>query len=251
MLRQLAKRMKGSPNVTPKITVRQIASIRMPTKWGVFHVFGFEREILNGSRHVETAMAMVMGDLTDGAPLLRIHSQCFTGELLGSLRCDCNDQLQIAMRAIGGEGRGLIIYEHQEGRGIGLMAKLQAYGLQDVGLDTVEANQALGYSADCRDFGLPVAIVKELGIHRVRLLSNNPQKSRALINAGIEVVAEIPCEVAPNPSSFQYLRTKKEKMGHTLSLSWPTDSCAETRFRLDRPAERNFASIDAALRQLC
>src|SRR5205085_10843198 len=108
----------------------------------------------------------------------------------------------------------------------------------------------LGYSADCRDFSLPVAIVKELGIHRVRLLSNNPQRSRALISAGIEVVAEIPCEVAPNPCSFQYLRTKKEKMGHTLSLRWPTDSCAETRFRLDRPAERNFASIDAALRQL-
>ena len=235
----------------PTITVRQIASTRMPTKWGVFQIFGFEREILNGSRHVETAMAMVMGDLTDGAPLLRIHSQCFTGELLGSLRCDCNDQLQIAMRAIAGEGRGLVIYEHQEGRGIGLMAKLQAYGLQDAGLDTVEANQALGYPADCRDFSLPVAIVKELGIHRVRLLSNNPQKSRALINAGIEVVAEIPCEAAPNPCSFQYLRTKKEKMGHTLSLSRPTDSYAKARFRLDRPAERNFASIDAALRQLC
>jgi 3,4-dihydroxy-2-butanone 4-phosphate synthase/GTP cyclohydrolase II len=242
--------MKGRTNMTPKITVRRIASTRMPTKWGVFQIFGFEREILNGSRHVETAMAMVMGDLTDGAPLLRIHSQCFTGELLGSLRCDCNDQLQIAMRAIAGEGRGLVIYEHQEGRGIGLMAKLQAYGLQDVGLDTVEANQALGYPADCRDFSLPVAIVKELGIHRVRLLSNNPQKSRALIDAGIEVVTEIPCEVAPNPCSFQYLRTKKEKMGHTLSLSRPADSYAKARFRLDRPGERNFACIDAALRQL-
>src|SRR6476660_706691 len=237
--------------MTPTITVRQIASTRMPTKWGVFQIFGFEREILNGSRHVETAMAMVMGDLTDGSPLVRIHSQCFTGELLGSLRCDCNDQLQIAMRAIADEGRGLIIYEHQEGRGIGLMAKLQAYGLQDAGLDTVEANQALGYSADCRDFSLPVAIVKELGIHRVRLLSNNPQKTRALIDAGIEVVAEIPCEVAPNPCSFQYLRTKKEKMGHTLSLSGPTDPYAKARFRPDRPAERNFASIDAALCQLC
>src|SRR5438105_12032041 len=234
----------------PKITVRQIASTRMPTKWGVFQIFGFEREILNGSRHVETAMAMVMGDLTDGAPLLRIHSQCFTGELLGSLRCDCSDQLEIAMRAIAEEGRGLVIYEHQEGRGIGLMAKLQAYGLKEAGLDTVEANQALGYPTDCRDFSLPVAHVKERGIHRVRLYSNNPQKARALINAGIEVVAEIPCEVAPNPCSFQYLRTKKEKMGHTLSLSWPTDSYARARFRLDRPAERNFASIEAAVREL-
>src|SRR5437762_2087842 len=243
--------MKRRTNMIPKITVRQIASTRMPTKWGVFQIFGFEREILNGSRHVETAMAMVMGDLTDGAPLLRIHSQCFTGELLGSLRCDCNDQLQIAMRAIAGEGRGLIIYEHQEGRGIGLMAKLQAYGLQDAGLDTVEANQALGYSADCRDFSLPVAIVKELRIHRVRLLSNNPQKSRALINAGIEVVAEIPCEAEPNSFSLEYLRTKKEKMGHTLSLRWPADLCAKARFRPDQPTERNFASIEAAVRQLC
>src|SRR6059058_4509739 len=156
--------MKGSTNMTPKITVRQIASTRMPTKWGVFQIFGFEREILNGSRHVETAMAIVMGDLTDGAPLLRIHSQCFTGELLGSLRCDCNDQLQIALRAIAGEGRGLVIYEHQEGRGIGLMAKLRAYELQDAGLDTVDANHALGFQADCRDFSLPAAILHELGV---------------------------------------------------------------------------------------
>ena len=242
--------------MTPTITVRQIASTRLPTKWGVFQIFGFEREIQNGSRRVETAMAMVMGDLTDGAPLLRIHSQCFTGELLGSLRCDCSDQLQIAMAAIAGEGRGLVIYEHQEGRGIGLMAKLRAYGLQDAGLDTVEANQALGYSVDSRDFSLPVAIVKELGIHRVRLLSNNPQKSRALINAGIDVVVEIPCEVAPNPYSFEYLRAKKQKMGHRLSLSWPADSPPTQRIRATslhpRRASRrsHFATIDAALREL-
>src|SRR5437667_11272116 len=177
--------MKGSTNMTPKITVRQIASTRMPTKWGVFQIFGFEREILNGSRHVETAMAMVMGDLTDGDPLLRIHSQCITGELLRSLRCDCNDQLQIAMRAIAGEGRGLFIYEYQEGRGIGLMAKLQAYGLQDAGIDTLEANHALGFKADCRDFSLPAAILRDLDINRVRLLSNNPRKARALSDAGI------------------------------------------------------------------
>src|SRR3989440_12273112 len=227
-------------------TVRRVVSTRIPTRWGLFQALGFEREIANGTRRVETALALVLGDLTEGAPLVRIHSQCFTGEVLGSLRCDCNEQLQIAMRAIAGEGRGLVIYEHQEGRGIGVMAKLQAYGLQDAGLDTVEANQALGYSADCRDFSLPVAIVKELGIHRVRLLSNNPQKSRALINAGIEVVAEIPCEVAPNPCSFQYLRTKKEKMGHRLSLRWPADLCAKARFRPDQPTERNFASIEAA-----
>src|SRR5437016_4200836 len=165
--------------------VRQVVSTRLPTKRGVFQTLGFEREISNGSRHIETALALVLGNVTEGAPLVRIHSQCFTGEILGSLRCDCKDQLEIAMQAIAEEGRGLIIYEHQEGRGIGLMAKLQAYALQDAGLDTVEANHALGFSADCRDFSLPAAILHYLGINRVRLLSNNPQKARALLDAGI------------------------------------------------------------------
>src|SRR4029079_788664 len=143
-------------------------------------------------------------------------SQCFTGEVLGSLRCDCSDQLEIAMRTIAEEGRGLVIYEYQEGRGIGLMAKLQAYELQDGGFDTVEANHALGYGADARNFGLPAAIVRELGISRVRLLSNNPRKARALFDAGVEVVDRIPCEAPPNAHSFAYLRAKKEKLGHTL-----------------------------------
>jgi GTP cyclohydrolase II len=156
--------------------------------------------------------------LTDDAPLLRIHSQCFTGEMLGSLRCDCRAQLEMAMRAIADEGRGLVIYEYQEGRGIGLMAKLQAYELQDAGIDTVEANHALGLKADCRDFGLPAAILHDLGVRQVRLISNNPRKSRALLDAGIEVVARMPCEVAPTAHSHAYLRTKKEKMGHALSL---------------------------------
>src|SRR5205807_10607597 len=142
-----------------------------------------------GTRRVESALAMVMGDPTEGVPLLRIHSQCFTGEVLGSLRCDCHDQLEMAMQAIAEEGRGLVIYEYQEGRGIGLMAKLQAYELQDAGLDAVEANHALGYKADLRDFSLPAAIVRDLGIKKVRLLSNNPRKSRALTENGIAVVA--------------------------------------------------------------
>src|SRR5260221_12926230 len=144
-------------------TVRRVVSTRMPTRWGVFQALGFEREIANGRRRVETALALVLGELTEGAPLVRIHSQCFTGEVLGSLRCDCNDQLELAMQAIADEGRGLVIYEHQEGRGIGLMAKLQAYALQDTGLDTVDANHALGFDADCRDFGLPAAILQALG----------------------------------------------------------------------------------------
>jgi GTP cyclohydrolase II len=196
----------------------RLVSTRMPTKWGMFTAIGFERDVSNGSRPAETAVALVMGDLTTGAPLLRIHSQCFTGELLGSLRCDCHDQLEMAMQAIAQEGRGLLIYEYQEGRGIGLMAKLEAYELQDAGLDTVEANHALGFKADCRDFSLPAAILRDFGITRVRLLSNNPRKASALIENGIEVVAQLSCEAAPNSHSLAYLRTKKERMGHVLTL---------------------------------
>src|SRR6266581_6682019 len=176
---------------TAQAGTRRVAATRMPTKWGIFQAIGFEREISNGSRLTETALALVMGDVTKGVPLVRLHSQCCTGEVLGSLRCDCAEQLEIAMRAIVAEGRGLLIYEYQEGRGIGLMAKLQAYALQDAGLDTVEANHALGFEADCRDFSLSVAILRELGVSRVRLLTNNPQKSRALSEAGIEVIAQI------------------------------------------------------------
>src|SRR6266436_6628855 len=190
--------------MTQSLTVRRIAAARMPTKWGMFQTMAFERVIVNGTRHTDTALALVLGDLTDGAPLVRIHSQCFTGEVLGSLRCDCNDQLQIAMEAIADEGRGLVIYEHQEGRGIGLIAKLQAYALQDEGLDTVEANRALGFKDDARDFGLSVAILRELGLVCVRLLTNNPNKVRALIDGGIEA-EQLSCEAAPNSHSLAYL----------------------------------------------
>ena len=209
----------------------RVATARMPTKWGMFHAAGFEREFANGIQRVETALAIVMGDLTQDAPVLRIHSQCFTGEALGSLRCDCADQLAMAMQAIAEEGRGLLIYEYQEGRGIGLMAKLQAYELQDAGIDTVEANHALGFRADCRDFSLSAAILRDFGIRRVRLLTNNPRKALALSEAGIEVVARMPCEAAPTPYSLAYLWTKKEKMGHALSLRQPngTDQTGDPR----------------------
>ena len=206
----------------------RIASARMPTRWGMFEAIGFERDVSNGTRRVESALAIVMGDPTQGIPLLRVHSQCFTGEVLGSLRCDCHDQLEMAMQAIAEEGRGLVIYEYQEGRGIGLMAKLEAYELQDAGLDTVEANHALGLRADCRDFDLPAAILRDLGIARVRLLSNNPRKAAALTRNGIDVVARLACEAAPNPHSWAYLRTKKEKMGHALTLRL-ADAVARTR----------------------
>ena len=218
-------------------TIRRIASARMPTRWGVFQTLAFERDTPEGG--VETALAMVMGDVTQGAPFLRVHSQCLTGEMFGSLRCDCSDQLEIAMHTIAEEGRGLVIYEHQEGRGIGLMAKLQAYSLQDAGLDTVEANEALGLMADCRTFGLPAAILHELGITRVRLLSNNPRKCRALLDAGIEV-AQVPCEAAPNPHSLPYLRTKRERMGH--GLNFVSYQVADHSFQ--------FATVETAIEEL-
>jgi GTP cyclohydrolase II len=205
----------------------RIVSTRMPTKWGMFDAIGYERDISNDPRGSETALALVMGDLTEDAPLLRIHSQCFTGEMLGSLRCDCRDQLEMAMQAIAEERRGLVIYEYQEGRGIGLMAKLEAYELQDAGLDTVEANHALGFKADCRDFSLPAPILRDLGIKRVRLLSNNPRKASALAQNGIEVVVQLSCEAAPNPYALAYLQTKKEKMGHALNLQ--NEGGAQTR----------------------
>jgi GTP cyclohydrolase II len=216
-------------------TLWRIVSTHMPTRWGMFEGIGFERDGSNGIQRVETALALVMGDLTKGVPLLRIHSQCFTGEVLGSLRCDCHDQLEMAMQIIADEGRGLVIYEYQEGRGIGLMAKLEAYELQDAGLDTVEANHALGFKADCRDFGLPAAILRDLGINRVRLLSNNPRKASALIANGIEVVAQLSCEAAPNPHSFAYLRAKKERMGHVLTLQ-RSDATRARRIASDTPA---------------
>jgi GTP cyclohydrolase II len=158
-----------------------------------------------------------MGDVTSAPALVRIHSQCLTGDVFGSLRCDCRQQLEMALSMIAQEGAGVLIYEQQEGRGIGLMAKLQAYELQDVGLDTVEANERLGFKADHREFALPGEILKALGIKRVRLLSNNPEKVAALEKAGLEISERVPCEVAPSTYSEDYLKTKKEKLGHLFT----------------------------------
>jgi GTP cyclohydrolase II len=196
----------------------RIVSTRLPTTWGTFEAIGFERDLPAGGQTVETALALVLGDLHQGIPLIRVHSQCLTGEVFGSLRCDCSGQLSLAMQSIAQEGRGLVIYEYQEGRGIGLMAKLQAYELQDAGIDTIEANHALGFKADLRDFSLAAAILHDLRISRVRLLTNNPRKVRALSERGIEVVEWLPCEVGPTAHSLPYLRTKKQRMGHALNL---------------------------------
>lgn len=198
-------------------SVDRVASTRLPTLFGVFNLIGFERTNVDKGE-TESALLLTLGQPHNRAPLLRIHSQCLTGEVLGSLRCDCRGQLELAMSAIADEGSGLVIYEYQEGRGIGLMAKLKAYALQDKGLDTIEANHALGFDADYRDFTLAVAVLHEIGIDRVRLMSNNPQKAQALTKGGIEVIELIACEAPPNPYASSYLRTKKEKMGHSLKI---------------------------------
>jgi len=185
--------------------IRKAAATTLPTGWGVFRALGFERAGLSGGPP-ETAVALILGNPwrtpLNEAPLVRLHSECLTGEVLGSLRCDCGEQLNRALQAIAEEGCGLLIYEKQEGRGIGLMAKLQAYALQDQGLDTIAANHALGYEADCRDFSLQVAILNHLGIRHIRLLSNNPDKRRALAKAGIIVEAQIACEASPAYAAF-------------------------------------------------
>ena len=197
--------------------IRRVVSTRLPTVFGVFDLIGFERAN-KVKEERETALVMMIGDLLDRVPLLRIHSQCLTGEVLGSLRCDCRGQLEVAMSTIAEQGFGLVIYLHQEGRGIGLMAKLQAYALQDHGLDTIEANEALGFDADCRDFSLAVAVLHELKVRQVRLMTNNPQKVEALTKGGIEVIELIACEAPPSPYALSYLRTKKKRMGHSLSI---------------------------------
>ena len=194
-------------------SAKQIASAEFPTRWGHFRIHGFRLEPLSNGKP-EEAVALVLGDIHSAPPLVRIHSQCLTGDVFGSLRCDCRQQLEMALSLIAGEGAGILIYEQQEGRGIGLMPKLQAYELQDVGLDTVEANVKLGFKADHREFELPAEILKSLGVKAVRLLSNNPDKVAALERAGISVAERVPCEVVPSAHAEDYLRVKKEKMGH-------------------------------------
>jgi GTP cyclohydrolase II len=198
--------------------LRQIASADFPTRWGNFRIHGFRGEF-GPETHAkdEEAVALVMGDIHSSPPLVRIHSQCLTGDVFGSLRCDCRQQLEMALSMIAESGAGILLYEQQEGRGIGLMAKLQAYELQDQGLDTVEANESLGFKADHREFALPAEILKALGVSSVRLLSNNPDKVAALEKGGIVVVERVPCEVAPSEHSEDYLKTKKEKLGHLFT----------------------------------
>jgi GTP cyclohydrolase II len=198
--------------------IEQVASADFPTRWGSFRIYGFRQNFgSDGHRQLEEAVALVMGDIKSAPPLVRIHSQCLTGDVFHSLRCDCRQQLELSLSMIAEKGAGILIYEQQEGRGIGLMAKLQAYGLQDAGLDTVEANERLGFKNDYRDFALPAGILRALGVTRVRLLSNNPEKVEALERAGVHVVERVPCEVTPSPHAEEYLKTNKEKLGHLFT----------------------------------
>jgi GTP cyclohydrolase II len=203
-------------HVSSSSSVRRLAEADFPTRWGQFRILGFEGHV-GDDRRKEEAVALVMGDIHSTPPLVRIHSQCLTGDVFGSLRCDCRQQLEMALQLIAEAGAGVLLYELQEGRGIGLMPKLQAYELQDNGRDTVQANEDLGFKADHREFELPAEILKSLGLKAVRLLSNNPQKVAALESAGIKVVERVPCEVEPNAASERYMNTKREKMGHLFT----------------------------------
>jgi GTP cyclohydrolase II len=214
----------------PLESVRKVADADLPTRWGRFRILGFEGTVVGPepcregatapSVKTECAVALVMGDVYSAAPIVRIHSQCLTGDVFHSLRCDCRQQLELALEKITEAGSGILLYEQQEGRGIGLMAKLKAYELQDQGLDTVEANVELGFKADCREFELPAAILKEMGIHSVRLITNNPEKVAALEAVGISVAERIPADIEPEDTFREYLKVKREKMGH-LSDSLP------------------------------
>jgi GTP cyclohydrolase II len=210
------------------LSVRKMAEADFPTRWGGFRILGFEGQLPAArpgcepsereGQEIEGLVALVMGDIHSAPPLVRIHSQCLTGDVFGSLRCDCRLQLELALRKITDAGAGILLYEQQEGRGIGLMAKLKAYELQDQGRDTVEANVELGFAADCRAYELPAEVLKLLGVAAVKLITNNPEKVAALESAGIAVVERVSAEVEPQDTFAGYLKTKQEKMGHLTDL---------------------------------
>ena len=212
-MRAIAKRKaakKSSKNGAG--AVRPVAHAELPSRFGRFRIYGFE-----GRGPLEEAVALVRGKVNGkNAPLVRVHSQCLTGDVLASLRCDCRAQLELSLKKIGQAPAGILLYLPQEGRGIGLMNKLRAYQLQDAGMDTVEANEKLGFAADARDYDFSAQILKQLGARKIRLLTNNPEKVRQLESSGIRVVERVPCQPRVSKISRAYLRTKKKKMGHLL-----------------------------------
>lgn len=194
--------------------IKREISVRMPTQWGDFDLIAF-KQINTGEEH----LALVKGEWQHNEPVLvRVHSSCVTGDIFGSQRCDCGPQLHAAMQLVNNEGKGVVLYMNQEGRGIGLLNKLKAYKLQEMGMDTVEANLQLGFQMDERDYGVGAQILRDLGITKIKLISNNPKKRIGLIGYGLEIVENIPLEVTPNPHNQKYLETKRDKMGHLLSF---------------------------------
>jgi 3,4-dihydroxy 2-butanone 4-phosphate synthase/GTP cyclohydrolase II len=192
--------------------VRKIAEARLPTGYGNFRIHAYE-SLIDRQHHV----ALVMGEIKPADEVLvRVHSQCLTGDIFSSSRCDCGDQLHTALEVIGQAGQGVLLYLRQEGRGIGLAHKLLAYELQDQGQDTVEANESLGFKADQRDYGIGAQILAELGLHKIRLLTNNPRKFVGLEGYGLEIVGRLPIEVPASDANRRYLKTKREKLGHLL-----------------------------------
>jgi 3,4-dihydroxy 2-butanone 4-phosphate synthase/GTP cyclohydrolase II len=203
--------------------IQREISVKMPTEWGDFDLYAYTQRS-NGAQH----LALVKGDLSgDVPPLVRVHSSCVTGDIFGSCRCDCGPQLHRAMQQIEREGRGAIIYMNQEGRGIGLLNKLKAYKLQEQGRDTVQANEDLGFKGDERDYGVGAAILRDLGIRQMRLLTNNPRKRTGLIGYGLEIIDTVPIEIEANRHNEQYLTTKRDKMGHTILNPVPANGSAE------------------------
>ena len=203
----------------PLLNLVKVADADFPTRWGHFRILGFEGIPVPGDpsrKKLESAVALVMGDIHSAPPIVRIHSQCLTGDVFHSLRCDCHDQLHLALKRIADEGAGILLYEQQEGRGIGLMAKLRAYELQDGGLDTIEANHQLGFPTDLRAFELPAEILKQLDVPAVRLITNNPEKVAALESAGIQVTERVDATIPAEPTFERYLETKREKLGHLV-----------------------------------
>jgi 3,4-dihydroxy 2-butanone 4-phosphate synthase/GTP cyclohydrolase II len=200
--------------------VHRVAEAKLPTAHGEFTAIAY-RSAIDPDEH----LALVMGDIaTDEPVLVRVHSQCITGEVFGSLRCDCGDQITLAMESIAEEKRGVLLYMRQEGRGIGIHNKIKAYALQDKGLDTVEANLSLGFAPDLRDYGIGAQILAELGLHEIRLLTNNPKKVIGLESYGLKVVETVPIVASPNPYNCRYLETKRKKMGHTLKIPEASDN---------------------------
>jgi 3,4-dihydroxy 2-butanone 4-phosphate synthase/GTP cyclohydrolase II len=207
-----AKSNSGQRGKKKAASVRLIAKAALPTRYGRFTIYGFK-----GPRPQEEAIALVRGNVKGtAAPLVRIHSQCLTGDVLGSLRCDCRAQLALSLKKIGQAGSGILLYLPQEGRGIGIMNKLRAYQLQDAGMDTVEANETLGFAADARDYYFSARVLKKLGATKIRLLSNNPEKVRQMEQSGIRVAERVACQPRVSKISRSYLQTKKSKMGHLL-----------------------------------